>query len=130
MSDDPYSSPDMQSAFPERACATDARLIVREWERLRLFYNAVLAIFGVAVLVRLAAVAFFAPGMLIVGSGMVAIGANVCFCLGPLWEIYSCVFRDLTSFSPKPRLVVFVAGLLLSIFLFAFIAWRGEELVF
>ena len=130
MSDDPYLAPDLQSASPERECATDARLIVREWERLRLFYNGVLAVFGVAVLVRLAAISFFPPGMLIVGSGMVAIGANVCFCLGPLWEIYSCVFRDLTSFSPKPRLFVFAAGLLLSLALFAVIGFQGRQLIF
>lgn len=122
MSDNPYLAPNLQNEFPERACVTDARLIVREWERLRLFYNGVLAVFGVAVLVWLASVSFLPMTMLLFGAVAVAIGANVCFCLGPLWEIYSCVFREMSSFSPKPRLLVFSVGLALSLFLFAFMA--------
>ncbi len=123
MRDDPYQVPEEAQNPPERECVTDARLIVREWERLRLFYNGALGIFGLAVLLHLSAVPYISPLMLAVGAVMVAVGANACFCLGSLWEIYSCVLRDIRAFSPKPRLIVFITGLCLSLFLFAVIGW-------
>jgi hypothetical protein len=108
---------------------SDIKAAMIGWERLRLVYNGVLLIVGLwsswdlrADFGSVSSYAFFAAAY--------AIAANAFYSLGPLAEIYYCC---LVGPMARFRIVVFVAGLLLSIAItvgLAFIARmsiRGAE---
>ena len=109
MSENPYAPP---SAGPEPADHQwpALREIVLAWEKLRLWYNAILAVPGLAVLAgwvgKQGMPLFFA----LVMAAMVAVGANFCFLLGPAAELYlRGLFRDGRPLG-RGRLLIFGAG--------------------
>gem|GEM_PF-1396687 len=100
--------------------STNNQEIIRSWERLRFLYNLILLPFGVAVAmiardggVPLAEVLF--------ASVSVGFFANAFYFFGPLFEIYSCSFRELHEFG-RGRWLLFMAGLLISLGLFYMVA--------
>lgn len=105
----PYQSP---AEIAGKAAMIDesAQSVFWAWERLRLWYNAVLilltiiglSIFGVSELRPRRLVALLAFGAMI---------ANVGFCIGPCLEGYLAWFG---ARRPVARLMVFAAGTLLS----------------
>ncbi|MCW1912764.1 hypothetical protein OJ996_04220 [Luteolibacter sp. GHJ8] len=114
---DPYAPP-LSPALP----ADDQRLAMREivvgWERLRLLYNAILAVPGLLVLSAMTG-EYGMPALTAVLSAVfVAVGANLCFLLGPLAELYlRGIFRRGQPLG-RGRWLLFGSGTLLSLFLF------------
>jgi hypothetical protein len=64
--------------------APDPYHVVRQWERLRLAYNAVLVPWTMFLIAALPGGGTGNPADVFVG----AVLANVCFCLGPVAEMY------------------------------------------
>jgi len=85
-----------------------ARRLMLAWEPLRLKYNAILAIAGVLVIL-----AYMLGGMPILvgifGAFFVAIGANLCFLLGPFAEISTCAVMNIDE-APILRRILFFVG--------------------
>jgi hypothetical protein len=94
------------------------REIVIGWERLRLLYNAILAVPGLLVLSAMMG-EYGMPALTAVLSAVfVAVGANLCFLLGPLAELYlRGIFRRGQPLG-RGRWLLFGSGTLLSLFLF------------
>jgi hypothetical protein len=88
-----------------------AREIFGKWEWLRLIYNLVLIVFSFPLAWPL--LARMGPGRFLAGAALWAVGANVCFLLGPAVELLlvrlGWGFRGL-------RYVLFIPGLLLSLY--------------
>lgn len=123
MDPDPYAPPRNE---PERRDDPPAlREVVLGWERLRLLYNGLLLVPGLAVI----AVWSLRQGMpLAAGLGgalVVAIGANLAFFLGPLAELYlRGLFRNGESIG-RGRWLIFGAGLVVSGGLFLLVLLGG-----
>ncbi len=88
--------------------------LVRGWEKLRLLFNAILLLPGIAVLamwVKFAAMPVVVAGVL---AAAVAVAANVAFLLGPVVELYlRAMFRSGASIG-RGRWLIFGAGLVVS----------------
>lgn len=84
---DPYAPP-ASSEDPSMAPKPALREIVLAWEKLRLIYNAILAIPGILILVFSMRQASMPLPVAVISGGFVAAGANICFFLGPLAELY------------------------------------------
>ena len=116
---DPYAPP---GALQERGEDQKPALreIVTAWERLRLLYNAVLAVPGLVVLGALVSDPHLGMDLVTAGlSGVaVAICANLCFLLGPLSELY--LRGILLKGRPlgRGRWLIFGSGTLFSLLLF------------
>ncbi|WP_035611543.1 hypothetical protein [Haloferula sp. BvORR071] len=112
----PYTPP-LAAAAPAEDQKPALREIVIAWERLRLLYNALLAIPGILVIV--AAVSETNTTLIgaIISGTLVAVGANLCFMLGPLAELYlRGIFRKGEPLG-RGRWLIFGSGTLLSLFL-------------
>ncbi len=91
------------------------RELVLAWEKLRLRYNVILILPGLGVLWLWSAKMGVPIAVLLVLAVMVGIGANVCFFLAPLAELYlRALFRNGRAIGKRGRLLIFAAGLLVS----------------
>jgi len=114
---DPYAPP---ASLPDPADDQKPALreIVIAWERLRILYNALLAIPGFLILI----VNMDRYGMGLVSAAIsavfVAVCANFCFLLGPATELYlRGLFRQGQSLG-RGRWLIFGTGTMLSLMLF------------
>ncbi|MEO1524490.1 MAG: hypothetical protein AAFX06_03600 [Planctomycetota bacterium] len=109
----PFSSPRSEVLAEGGAISVDFVPIMRHWDRLRLFYNAVLftEVIGVAVFVR--PDVLFDIGFLPI-TCIGAIVANVCFMTGPAIEAYGTYYR---LWHPLMTCLLFFAGLGVSMML-------------
>ncbi len=117
---DPYAPPGIVQE-PGEDQKPALREIVIGWERLRLLYNALLAVPGILVLVTM--MHDFDMGVVdaVLAAIFVAAGANLCFLLGPLLELYvRGIFRKGQPIG-RGRWLIFGSGTLLSLFLFILI---------
>jgi hypothetical protein len=118
---DPYAPPAAPSEAPNPHLPL--REIVVGWEKLRLVYNGLLLLPGAAVFWYAVARGSVAPVIALGSCAVVAIGANACFLLGPLAELYlRGIFRRGEPFG-KGRQLLFGLGLLASgcVFMLAFL---------
>lgn len=114
---DPYTPPSSPAA-PADDQRPALREIVLAWERLRLLYNAILAVPGILVLNVMAGEYGMPLLTAILSAVFVAVGANMCFLLGPLVELYlRGIFRQGQPLG-RGRWLLFGSGTLLSLFLF------------
>ena len=111
--ENPYAPP-AYSAEEQAVRAAALREIVLGWEKLRLLYNAILLVPGIAVL-SVWTMKGGMPWVVALFSALfVAAGANVSFFLGPLAELYfRGLFRNGRSIG-KGRWLIFGAGLVIS----------------
>ncbi len=110
---DPYAPPaDLgKDARAEKAAFKE---LVVAWEKLRLVYNALLLVPGLAVLGAYLAQDLMSLGAAIFSGVAVAVGANVAFLLGPLAELYlRGLFRNGEALG-RGRWLIFGAGLVVS----------------
>ena len=114
METDPYAPP-ASASDPQPAAVTVLREIVLAWEKLRLIYNALLAVPGLLVLAVWLGEYRMPPVPALVSCGLVAGGANLCFFLGPAAELYlRGLFRGSQPLG-RGRWLIFGAGTLLSL---------------
>jgi hypothetical protein len=127
VSENPYAPPGA-GPEPEDHQRPALREIVLAWEKLRLWYNIILAVPGLAVIaggVGKQGMPFF---LALVMAAMVAVGANFCFLLGPVAELYlRGLFRNGQPLG-RGRLLIFGAGVVVSLGVFA-VALAGVWLV-
>ncbi|QJE96145.1 hypothetical protein [Luteolibacter luteus] len=114
---DPYAPPSSTlNAVLEQKPAL--RELVLAWERLRIFYNALLLLPGLLILFTLVTeenIGFIEA--LLMGFA-VAVGANCCFFLGPASELYlRGLFRKGEPIG-RGRWLIFGSGTMLSLMLF------------
>ncbi|MCO6044229.1 hypothetical protein NG895_09955 [Aeoliella sp. ICT_H6.2] len=122
--ENPFSSPQTAAAAdlgdfaplsPERERLAKLGEVFVAWERLRIWYNVVLAVVAVLVLVGIV----LSSGLQLSKNDFdilieAAIGANVCFLAGPLLEGYVTWWIKPASWLRKP---VFVLGTVASVLL-------------
>ncbi|MCW1924841.1 hypothetical protein OKA05_19915 [Luteolibacter arcticus] len=129
MSENPYAPPSA-GAGPEADYNQRPALreIVVAWEKLRLWYNAILAIPGVVAIVGWVGEQGMPLSIALIMAVMVAVGANFCFLLGPVAELYlRGLFRQGQPLG-RGRLLIFGAGVVVSLGVFA-VAMAGGWLV-
>lgn len=109
---DPYRTPQSADSSPPEMAALGE--LVRAWEKLRLLYNGIMILPGLAVLVLWVTRGNLPiPGAIAFGL-IVGLGANTAFFLGPLTEIYlRALFRRGEGIG-KGRWLIFSAGLVVS----------------
>lgn len=122
MPTDPYtppaSSPWDTDAPQEKIwqTTTSAREIVKGWEKRRLYFNGILLLPGIGILLTLGV-----PASEFIGAALTfGIMGNIAFCLGPLTELYACAITSKPE-QPKLRNILFGLGLGGSLILFLFI---------
>lgn len=107
----PYAPPAAPPSRDERATLGE---LVLGWEKLRVIYNGIMILPGLAVLalwVDRQNLPLFAATICGI---LVAVGANIAFMLGPLAELYlRGLLRNGASLG-KGRLLIFGAGLIVS----------------
>ncbi|MEK7949715.1 hypothetical protein [Luteolibacter soli] len=127
MNENPYAPP-VAGSEPDDLQRPALREIVLGWEKLRLWYNAILLVPGLGVMaswVGKQGMPFF---LALVMAALVAMGANFCFLLGPAAELYlRGLFRQGRPLG-RGRLLIFGAGLVISLGVFA-VALAGVWLV-
>ena len=112
----PYTPP-LAAAIPADDQKPALREIVIAWERLRLLYKALLAIPGILVLLAVVSETYTTPLGAIISGAYVAVGANLCFLIGPLAELYlRGIFRQGQPLG-RGRWLIFGSGTCLSLFL-------------
>ena len=95
---------------------SSAREIVKGWEKRRLYFNAILLLPGIGILLTLGV-----PASGFIGAALTfGIMGNIAFCLGPLTELYACAITSKPE-HPKLRNILFGLGLGGSLILFLFI---------
>lgn len=110
---DPYAPPQADVTSPPANPAAFGEL-VRAWEKLRLLFNALLLLPGIAVLMLWVKFAHMPVPIAIFLAVLIGFGANVAFFMGPMAELY---FRALfLSGAPlgRGRWLIFGAGLVVS----------------
>lgn len=117
----PYAPPSAEDI------TTDARFsafgeLVRSWEKLRLYYNAILILPGLGVLALWITRQDLPVPAVIVSGILTAIGANAAFFLGPLAELYIRGLLGNGTSLGHGRLFIFGAGLLVSACFFGIFA--------
>lgn len=118
MNENPYAPP-VAGSEPDDHQRPALREIVLGWEKLRLWYNAILFVPGVVVILAWVGKQGMPLFFAVVMAAMVAIGANFCFLLGPAAELYlRGLFRDGRPLG-RGRLLIFGAGLVVSLGVFA-----------
>ncbi len=91
------------------------RELVLAWEKLRLRYNLILILPGLGVLWLWSAKMEVPIVALLVLAILVGIGANLCFFMAPIAELYlRALFRNGLAIGRLGRLLIFAAGLLVS----------------
>jgi hypothetical protein len=114
---DPYAPPS-SPALPADDQRPALREIVLSWEKLRLLYNALLAVPGLLVLNAMTGEFGITLIEAVLSAVFVAVGANLCFLLGPVAELYlRGLFRQGQPLG-RGRWLIFGSGTLLSFFLF------------
>jgi hypothetical protein len=114
---DPYAPPSSPAA-PADDQRPALREIVLAWEKLRLFYNGILALPGILVLNAMLGELSVGFSEAVLAAVFVAVSANLCFFLGPLAELYlRGLFRQGQTLG-RGRWLIFGSGTLLSFFLF------------
>ena len=108
--DNPYASPaEAEIAYSPFPPGESAKEVFVAWEKLRIIYNSVLAV--ISLTAAHAWLAFLSIedllGLLFQG----AIGANVCFCLGPVIEGYLSLIGINRG---KARIGLFVLGTMIA----------------
>lgn len=88
--------------------------VVRFWEKGRLRYNLVLLPFGMIALLTWVLSDLPTSSYLVVSVLLFAVGANGCYLLGPLAEIYGRVFLAKSAETPHLRRVLYWGGILFS----------------
>ena len=114
---DPYAPP-ASSLTPVEDQTPALRELVLAWEKLRLLYNALLALPGFLILFTLVTVEEVGVVQALVAGLVVAVAANACFLLGPAAELYlRGLFRKGEPLG-RGRWLIFGTGTLLSLMLF------------
>ena len=127
MNENPYAPP-LAGSEPEEGQRPALREIVLSWEKLRLWYNAILLVPGLAVIIGWTSKQGMPVFVALVMAVMVGVGANFCFLLGPAAELYlRGLFRQGRPLG-RGRLLIFGAGLVVSLGVFA-VALAGAWLV-
>ena len=127
MSENPYAPPVAASEAGDIQRPA-LREIVLGWEKLRLWYNGILLIPGLAVIAGSVGQQGMPLFVSLVMAAMVAMGANFCFFLGPVAELYlRGLFRNGQPLG-RGRLLIFGAGLVVSFGVFA-VALAGVWMV-
>ena len=127
MNENPYAPP-LAGSEPDQSQRPALREIVLAWEKLRLWYNGILLIPGLIAIAGWIGKQGMPIFVTVIMSAMVAIGANFCFLLGPVAELYlRGLFRDGKPLG-RGRLLIFGAGLVVSLGVFA-VALAGVWLV-
>ncbi|MFK7910247.1 MAG: hypothetical protein AB8F34_06550 [Akkermansiaceae bacterium] len=119
--ENPYETPladPTGKGAPERVIGSP-RKIVWAWEKLRLRYNLILAVPGIAILFFYMYRAELPFAGAISGGTMMAVGANLCFLIGLISEMYAAALFDKTEM-PAYRKIAFWLGIVGSLALFAF----------
>lgn len=124
VSEDPYQPPktagESEGPLFQKHALID---IVKGWEKLRVAYNLILLLPGIAILVLWIDRQRLPVSVLVVEAILVAIAANLAFLLGPAAEMYfRALFRRGESIG-FGRMLIFGAGLVVSagVFLMAFL---------
>ena len=87
--ENPYQAPESRINGPEKSKSAYDLSLFKQWEKLRLFYNLILI--GETVLILLIhRSSLMQPKPIQLADSLLAgaIGANVCFCLGPVLNGY------------------------------------------
>ena len=114
MDNDPYAPP-ASIEDPAADQKPALREIVLAWEKLRLIYNGLLAIPGALVLVMFIQKGGMPVPAAVISAAFVALGANACFFLGPLAELYlRGLFRRGEPIG-RGRWLIFGAGVVFSL---------------
>ncbi len=116
----PYTPPSSPAA-PADDQRPALREIVLAWEKLRLLYNALLAVPGILILNEMVGQLGMPLASAIPSAAVVAVSANLCFLFGPAAELYlRGLFRQGQPLG-RGRWLIFGSGTLLSLFLFILI---------
>jgi hypothetical protein len=108
--DNPYASPpEADAALPTYPPADSAKEVFLAWEKLRLIYNCLLAVVSLSAGYAWLGVRDIIDFLTFLFEG--AIGANLCFCLGPVIEGYLSLMGVNRR---KVRLLLFVLGTLIA----------------
>jgi hypothetical protein len=127
VNENPYAPPGA-GPEPDDPQRLALREIVLAWEKLRLWYNAILLVPGLAILAGWVGKQGMPLWFALLMAVMVAAGANFCFLLGPAAELYlRGLFRQGRPLG-RGRLLIFGAGLIVSLGVFA-VALAGVWLV-
>ncbi|MEZ5302043.1 MAG: hypothetical protein R3F11_15575 [Verrucomicrobiales bacterium] len=110
----PFAPP---KTVAQQHALADTRVIVTSWERLRLWYNGILLVPGLLILIIVGIDGETYIGMA-AGAIFVAVGANLAYLLGPLAELYYCGALSRPP-APRLRLVLFILGIAFSLVVFA-----------
>jgi len=89
--------------------------LVRAWEKLRLFYNGIVLLPGISILVAWNIHQHTPQSVAIVSGLFVGFCANIAFFLGPLVELYQRGFFRYGATLGKERWLIFGAGLVVSV---------------
>jgi hypothetical protein len=116
----PYEAP-LSNLGVEADSAASFSELVREWEKTRLRYNGVLLAAGVIVLIIWISSLQMPAGFIILSAVPVAIGANICFFLGPLAELYLRAIFHRGAPAPSLRRTLFMLGLIGSLCVFTLV---------
>lgn len=99
----PYAAPVSELKVDDSPSAVKTAVI--QWEKFRLIFNAVLLFEGLFFVGQL----MLLEPALVIAAAAFGIAANVCFCLGPLIEMYTIAFRG-EAFSKAARGALFAVG--------------------
>jgi len=110
----PYSTPDSDQASSSKPVNSELRDIVIGWERMRILYNIILFLVGVVAIFVCMRAPFFELEDSILPAIAFGIFANVCFCAGPIAEIYIRVIFNSQDVKTL-RISLFILGTLLSL---------------
>lgn len=114
---DPYAPPSI-TLHPVLEQKPALRELVLAWEKLRILYNALLLLPGLAILFTLVTEENIGVIEALVMAAFVGLGANCCFFLGPASELYlRGLFRKGEPIG-RGRWLIFGSGTLLSLMLF------------
>lgn len=109
----PYAPPAAPIDLLDRAALCE---LVRSWEKLRLFYNGIVLIPGISILI-VWNIHQHTPQSVAIMSGLfVGFCANIAFFLGPLTELYQRGFFRYGAPLGKERWWIFGAGMAVSVF--------------
>lgn len=117
----PYATPTHMTeadAQPDFSL-TPINIVVTSWEKLRIWFNLILLLPGIGILIYAARTLRIANEDLIAGAISCALIGNFLYLFGPLLEFYICAVGKRNP-SKKLRHYMFVAGIALALTLFVF----------
>ena len=111
----PYSSPDSdQNISSNTSVNSELSEIVKGWERMRIHYNIILLVTGIIAILLLMRTAYFNLEESLLPAIAFGISANICFCAGPVVEIYVRVIFNMQHIRPL-RIKLFILGTIISL---------------